>query len=121
MPGKKYKSIGIREKLYNRIEEEKREEESVSDYIDRIIDIAKKEEEIRNAVKSSTSEERYASVDRLTKEGLREVLKEVLGETKGNVTTTNTGITIEDLKRELIKVEIETVDKIKDKIDSLTH
>ena len=40
MPGKKYKSIGIREKLYERIEREKKEGESISDYVDRIIDMA---------------------------------------------------------------------------------
>ena len=40
MPGKKYKSIGIREKLYERIEKEKKEGESISDYVDRIIDMA---------------------------------------------------------------------------------
>jgi len=39
MPGKKYKSIGIRDKVYEKIEKEKREGESISDYIDRIIDM----------------------------------------------------------------------------------
>lgn len=113
MPGKKFKSIGIREKLYNRIEEEKKEEESISDYIDRAIDTAKEKEEDKK-IESG-----------LTKEGLKEVLKEVLGERKeqGNVTTTDTnkGITIEDLKRELIAVEVETVGKIKDKIEELKY
>ena len=58
----------------------------------------------------------------LTLEEIKNAVKELLTETKqGNITTTdlNAGITIEDLKRELIKVEIETVGKIKDKIDEL--
>ena len=121
MPGKKFKSIGIREKLYNRIEEEKKEGESTSDYIERVIDIAKKEEEIKNEVKSN-NETRYGRVG-LTAEDVKNAVKEVLGERKeqGNVITTdiNAGITIEDLKRELIKVEVETVDKIKAKIEEL--
>ena len=110
MPGKKYKSIGIREKLYERIEEEKREGESTSNYIDRVIDTAKEKEEVKKDEQG------------LTKEGLREVLKEVLGERKeqGNVmsTDTNAGIT----KQDLIEIENEAVERIKTIIEGLlTH
>ena len=113
MPGKKFKSIGIREKLYNRIEEEKREGESISDYIDRIIDIAKGKEEDKKEGSG------------LTKEGLREVLKEVLGERKeqGNVTTTDTnaGITIEDLKKALLGLENDIDMKIRDMLNEVVN
>ena len=106
MPGKKYKSIGIREKLYERIEEEKREGESTSDYIDRVIDTAKEKEEVKKDEQG------------LTKEDLREVLKE--RKEQGNITTTDTnaGIT----KQDLIEIENEAVERIKTIIEGLlTH
>ena len=109
MPGKKFKSIGIREKLYNRIEEEKKENESISDYIERTIDTAKEKEEVKKDEQG------------LTKEGLREVLKEVLGERKGNIPTTDTnaGITIEDLKRALLGLENDIDLKIRDMLNEV--
>ena len=70
MPGKKFKSIGIREKLYNRIEEEKREGESMSDYIERVIDIATEREEEKGNGKdmvttSDGTEKLYEAIEAL--------------------------------------------------------
>ena len=112
MPGKRFKSIGIREKLYNRIEEEKKEEESISDYIERTIDTAKEKEEVRKDEQGKEG----LSIDQI-----KNAVKEVLNEKKEVTTDPNAGITIEDLKRELIKVEVETVDKIKAKIEELKY
>jgi negative regulator of replication initiation len=108
MPGKKYKSVGIREKLYNRIEEEKKEGESTSDYIDRVIDIA--------------TERKEEKKEGLTTEQIKNAVKEVLGERKeqGNVmsTDTNAGIT----KQDLIEIENEAVERIKAIVEGLlTH
>jgi undecaprenyl pyrophosphate synthase len=63
-------------------------------------------------------------VSKVLLEELTQAVKETFDQrekNKGNIQTTdiNAGITIEDLKRELVKVEIETVDKIKAKIDEL--
>ena len=66
------------------------------------------------------SKERIDKKEDLNLDQIKNALKEALGERK-ETTDTNAGITIEDLKRELIKVEIETVGKINAKIEELKY
>ena len=110
MPGKGYKVLSVKEEVVKEIQDRaKKEEVSISKLLDKLLE------------KGSTDAVKTSSNDTVI-ETIRTTIREVLNEKEeGNITTTdiNAGITIEDLKRELINVEVETVDKIKAKIDSL--
>ena len=116
---KGYKTVNIKEELIDRIrnlEENKKEIEegrfNLAGFVSKVL------------LEYMDKEEKEKKEILLLKEGMEELthaVKETFNQREGNITTTDTnaGITIEDLKRELVKVEIETVDKIKTKIDEL--
>lgn len=119
---KGYKTVNIKEELIDRIrnlEENKKEIEegrfNLAGFVSKVL------------LEHMDKEEKEKKEILLLSEGIEELtqaVKETFDQrekNKGNIQTTdiNAGITIEDLKRELVKVEIETVDKIKAKIDEL--
>jgi hypothetical protein len=117
-----YKTINIKEEVIEKIrdyEENKKEIEegrfNLAGFVSKVL------------LEHMDKEEKEKKEILLLSEGIEELtqaVKETFDQrekNKGNIQTTdiNAGITIEDLKRELVKVEIETVDKIKAKIDEL--
>ena len=113
---KGYKTINIKEELIQKIrnlEENKKEVEegrfNLAGFITKVLLAYPWKEKIEKG-------------GGLSVEQIKTAVKEILTETKqGNVITTNTnaGITLEDLKRELIAVENEAVGRIKDMVDNL--
>ena len=116
---KGYKTVNIKEEVIEKIRSyEENKEEIEQNRFNLAGFVTKAVLEYMNKEKIDKKEKNEG----LNLEQIKNVLKEVLNEKKqGNTITTdvNAGITIEDLKRELVKVEIETVGKIKQKIDEL--
>lgn len=116
---KGYKYINIKEELIDRVrnlEENKKEVEedrfNLAGFVTKVL--------LGYMDKGTLQKTEAGKV--LTTEQIKNVVKEALNERKqGNVTTadTNAGITLADLKRELIAVENEAVGKIKDQINEL--
>ena len=111
MPGKKFKSIGIREKLYNTIEEEKKEGESISDYIERVIDIS--------TIRPIQPYEAIGDTNEAI-EGLRRDIALYI-DGKDLVTSDKEGLTKKDLKQALLGLENDIDMKIRDMLNEVMN
>ena len=111
MPGKGFKSIGIREKLFEKLEEEKREGESISDLIERLLEVGKGmvKRDGKELVTGGVGNELVNGLgNKLVIEDIKKALNEVLDQREGKQ---KKEVKPKEVKEKKIEIEEEAKDK----------
>jgi len=120
MPGTGFKSVGIKEEVYNELKERAKEEEkSISMYLAELL-----EREGKTKGKESILTKVFKT-NGLTKEDLRREIDKLREEIKRDgkedmvITDTNVGITLQDLKNALLGLENDIDLKIRELLNEV--